>query len=133
MKRTIGIIFLIISFFSVDATISYIKKNKESLNNISEIRAVYISYLEYYNNFYSGGKTINQAKIEKMIDNIEMDGFNTVILHVSPFSDSIYESEIMPYSHTLTGTEGKNPGFDYLEYFITIAHRHNMLSSKDLL
>ena len=53
-----------------------------------------------------------------MIENIKNLGFNTIILHVSPFSDTIYNSLIFPYSITLTGIEGKNPGFDYLEYFI---------------
>ena len=37
--------------------------------------------------------------------------------------DAIYNSKIFPYSYTLTGVEGKNPGFDYLEYFIKKAHQ----------
>lgn len=126
MRNKLGIFFLIISFFTVDATVAYIKKKDvEAVNNIEqdkELRGVYISYLEYYDNFYGGSKTLNQAKINKMIENIKMSGFNTIFLHVSPFSDSIYESKIFPYSHTLSGEEGKNPGFDYLEYFIRKGH-----------
>lgn len=127
MKKRLGIFILIISFLSVDATISYVKKDKnEEIIEDSEIRAVYISYLEYLDNFYGGSITINQSKIDKMIDNIQEEGFNTIILHVSPFSDSIYNSNIMPYSYTLTGVEGKNPGFDYLEYFIKKSHLKNI-------
>ena len=129
MKNKLGIFFLIISFFTVDATISYVKKEKNSVvvqEEIKEIRAIYISYLEYFDNFYGGSKSVNESKIDKMIDNIKMDGFNTIILHVSPFSDAIYSSKIFPYSYTLTGEEGKNPGFDYLEYFIKVGHAKNI-------
>ncbi len=115
---------MVILFFVCDATISYAKKKdylkKDDID--TEIRGIYISYLEYLNNFYGGSKTINQAKIDKMIDNIKSKDLNTIFLHVSPFSDSIYESKLFPYSYTLTGKEGKNPGFDYLDYFIKSAH-----------
>lgn len=129
MKKTIVIFILIISFLGIDATVSYAKKyNKEEvLEKIESIKAIYISYLEYYDNFFNGAKRINEAKIDKMIDNVKSLGFNTIILHVSPFSDAIYNSKIFPYSVTLTGIEGKNPGFDYLEYFIDKTHKKNML------
>ena len=82
-------------FFLIDATVSYAKKNNYSLNKEdNSIRAIYISYLEYYNNFFGGSKTINQVKIDKMIDNVKERNYNTIILHVSPFSDSIYHSKI---------------------------------------
>ena len=93
MKKKVLIIVIIILFFIVDATISYAKKNnvkEEPIDN--EIRAIYISYLEYLNHFSGGSKTINQAKIDKMIDNIKEHNLNCILLHVSPFSDSIYNS-----------------------------------------
>ena len=61
-----------------------------------------------------------------MINYVKEKGLNTIMLHVSPFSDSNYESKLFPYSYTLTGIEGKNPGFDYLEYFIKVAHANNI-------
>ena len=128
MKNKLGIIFLIVSFFTIDATIGYVKKEKRTVDvkEFEEIRAVYISYLEFYENFYGGSKSVNEAKIDKIIKNIKIDGFNTIMLHVSPFSDAIYSSKIFPYSYTLTGEEGKNPGFDYLEYFIKIGHLNDI-------
>ena len=129
MKNKILTIFLIITFFGVDATVNYAKKKDTIIENKivdNEIRAIYISYLEYFSHFYGGSKSVNEAKISKMIDNIYYNKFNVIILHVSPFSDSIYESKIMPYSYTLTGTEGKYPGFDYLDYFIKKSHSKNI-------
>lgn len=114
------VFFFCLLFFITDATISYNNRSNINLTNIKEddMRVVYISYLEYLDNFLGNSATINKAKIDKMINVIESNGFNTIMLHVSPFSDSIYKSKIFPYSNTLTGVEGKNPGFDYLEYFI---------------
>ena len=128
MKKKLGILLIILSFFTVDATINYAKKKDKQIvyKEDEEIKAIYISYLEFYNNFYGGSKSVNQSKIEKMIDNIKNNNFNAIFLHVSPFSDSIYNSKIFPYSIALTGKEGKNPGFDYLEYFIKIAHSRNI-------
>ena len=121
MNKKILIIISIISFLLLDTTVVYTKKEKNE-----ELRIVYISYLEYLNNFYGNSKSINQTKIHKMIDNIKELKFNCIMLHVSPFSDAIYNSKYFPYSYTLTGEEGKNPGFDFLEYFIKIAHQKDI-------
>ena len=127
MKKK-ALIIIIIIFFFTDATVSYAKRKiilkKESDN--SEMRIIYISYLEYLKYFNGKSKVINQTMIDKMIDNISELNFNNIMLHVSPFSDSIYESKLFPYSYTLTGVEGKNPGFDYLNYFIKKAHSNNI-------
>ena len=127
MKKKVLVIIMIMLFLITDATISYAKKSsvKEKVID-SEIRGVYISYLEYLNHFQNNSKLINQTTINKMIDKIKESNLNTILLHVSPFSDSIYESKLFPYSYTLTGIENKNPGFDYLEYFIKEAHAKNI-------
>lgn len=96
------------------------------INEEEEIRGVYISYLEYLTYFQNNAVAINKAYINKMLDNIKSLNFNTIFLHVSPFSDSIYDSRIFPYSYTLSGQEGKNPGMDYLEYFIKESKKRNI-------
>ena len=39
-----------------------------------------------------------------------------------PFSDALYPSRLYPWSHILTGTQGKGPGFDPLEFMVEYAH-----------
>lgn len=112
----------ILMFLSFDSTLIMLKEEEKN----EEIRFIYISYLEYLNNFQGNSVTINKAIIDKMIDKIKYYKFNAIFLHVSPFSDAIYNSKLFPYSYTLTSQEGKNPGFDYLEYFIKKAHRKNI-------
>ena len=123
MNNKILAIIGIVLFLFLDSTVAYMEQ-KEVIDK--ELRIIYISYLEYQNSFMGNSKTINEAKINKIIDNILSLNFNCIMLHVSPFSDAIYKSKYFPYSYTLTGTEGKNPGFDYLEYFIKKAHQKNI-------
>lgn len=114
MKKIFVFFLIFIIFLTGNATVSKNKYVSEDL----EIRGVYISYLEYLTYFKGNSLSINKAYISKMLDNLSSININTIFLQVSPFSDSIYNSKIFPYSYTLTGVEGKNPGMDYLEYFI---------------
>jgi len=118
MKKIVITLSFIFIFLVVDASLIMLKK--DNLDN--EIRFIYISYLEYLESFQENSLKINKAKIAKIIDNIKYYNFNSILLHVSPFSDAIYNSSLLPYSYTLSKEEGKYPGFDYLEYFIKRAH-----------
>lgn len=125
MKK-IFVVFLLMSIFLLGDTIVVSKKNNFLKENDIEIRGIYISYLEYLTYFKNNSLNVNKAYINKMLDNIEGIKANTIFLHVSPFSDAIYKSNTFPYSWTLTGVEGKNPGMDYLDYIIKEAHKRNL-------
>lgn len=125
MKKIFVFFILFISFLFVNALVINNKDTRVSQEDL-EIRGVYISYLEYLSYFQGNAIEINKAYINKMLDNVSSLNFNTIFLHVSPFSDSIYKSKIFPYSYTLTSVEGKNPGMDYLEYFIKEAKKRNI-------
>lgn len=120
MKKIIYSILLSIFFILIDVIVVNNKKKEEIP------KFIYISYLEYERNFMNNTLSINKVLIDKMIDNIKLYKFNAIILHVSPFSDAIYKSQIFPFSRTISGKEGGNPGMDYLEYFIKKAHQKNI-------
>ncbi len=56
---------------------------------------------------------------------VEMN-MNAVFLQVSPEGDAFYHSNIVPWSRYLTGTFGKDPGFDPLAFAIEEAHKRNL-------
>lgn len=62
----------------------------------------------------------------KMIENIASYNINLMIFQVRPTSDAYYESKLNPWSRFITGTEGKNPGFDVLKFVIEEAKKHNI-------
>ena len=127
MKKLLVFFLIFLIFLTGNALII---SNKYNTIEDLEIRGAYISYLEYLTYFQGNSLSINKAYIKKMLDNLKSLNVNTVFLHVSPFSDSIYNSKIFPYSYTLTGTEGKIPGMDYLLYFTNEGIYYNPASYK---
>ena len=63
-----------------------------------------------------------RTMVNKMFDNAKGLGLDSVICHVRPNSDAIYNSKYFPYCRTLTGTEGVDPGYDPLKIMISLAH-----------
>ena len=53
-------------------------------------------------------------------------GINAMFVHVRPFSDALYPSAYYPWSHILTGTQGRDPGYDPLEFMIETTHSLGM-------
>jgi len=49
-----------------------------------------------------------------------------VLAQVRPFGDALYRSSLFPWSHLCTGVQGKDPGFDPLDVFLTEAHRRGI-------
>lgn len=74
------------------------------------------------------GLTVAQQKAEadEILDKVKEMNLNAIFLQVRPSSDALYKSEIYPWSEVLTGTQGKDPGYDPLEYFIEGAHKRGL-------
>ncbi|EFL92327.1 Tim barrel glycosyl hydrolase superfamily hypothetical protein [Candidatus Regiella insecticola LSR1] len=53
-------------------------------------------------------------------------GMNAIIFQVKPNADAFYRSNILPWSTYLTGTLGKDPGYDPLDFIIKEAHKRNL-------
>lgn len=62
------------------------------------------------------------AILDKAVDM----NLNAVFFQVSPEGDAFYKSNIVPWSRYLTGTFGKDPGFDPLAFAIEEAHKRNL-------
>ena len=62
------------------------------------------------------------AILDKAVDM----NMNAVFLQVSPEGDAFYKSDIVPWSRYLTGTFGKDPGFDPLAFAVEQAHKRNL-------
>ena len=65
-------------------------------------------------------------KITKIMDDVKAFGTNTVFFHVRPFSDAIYPSEYYPFSHIISGKQGKEVDYDPLKIAIETAHEKGL-------
>lgn len=89
-----------------------------------EMRAVWISFLEYNQKGYSQAEW--KSYINRVLSDCKAKKFNTVIVHVRPFSDAMYPSEYYPWSRYASGKIGRDPGFDPLAYAVSAAHKRGL-------
>lgn len=92
----------------------------------NEKRGVFISYIEFMNYFDNKTEEEIKKEVDRMIEETNAFHLNRIYLQVRPFSDSIYPSKIFPFSHTVSGKQGKGLSFDLLDYFIKKAHQVNI-------
>lgn len=118
MKRILLLLFLII------VLILLVNKKEIKENNISELRGIYISYIEISKYLNDKDEISSKKEIDKMIDNIKTINCNTIVLQVRPSTDSIYNSKIFPVSKYLSSKESYP--FDVLKYFIEKSHEQNL-------
>lgn len=69
-----------------------------------------------------------QAELIAILDTLKNAGLNAAILQIRPECDALYPSTIEPWSHWLTGQQGRapNPIWDPLQFAIDAAHARNM-------
>lgn len=85
-----------------------------------------IWYAYYELDFKNDTEATFKQKINKMFDSAVDLGCDAVICQVRPFADALYYSEYFPMSVYMTGTQGKDPGYDALEYMVKAAHDRNL-------
>lgn len=91
-----------------------------------EGRGIFLSYIELKN--YLNGKSKEESKrnIKNIIKTMKENHFNLLILQVRTFSDAIYPSRIFPSSKVVVKEEGDILPYDYLDYFLKVAHKEKI-------
>lgn len=97
---------------------------KSKGEDLQELRGVWISYLDW------DKLPADQAGFQKGVDQIlercvELK-MNAVFVHVRSDCDAMYPSAYFPWSRFVTGTQGKDPGYDPLAYFVETAHKRGL-------
>lgn len=72
------------------------------------------------------GAARQQAAMDRMLDSLQVNGFNAVNFQVRSMCDAMYRSSMEPWSSYLTGTRGTDPGFDPLQYVVEGCHKRGM-------
>ncbi|HYK72072.1 MAG TPA: glycoside hydrolase family 10 protein [Pseudoneobacillus sp.] len=67
-----------------------------------------------------------KQEFTKLLDDVTEMGMNSVVVQVKPTADAFYPSEYGPWSEYLTGTQGKDPGYDPLQFMVDEAHKRNL-------
>lgn len=67
-----------------------------------------------------------KQEFNKILDNVTAMKMNAVVVQIRPTADALYKSDLNPWSEVLTGTQGKDPGYDPLDYMVKEAHKRNI-------
>lgn len=67
-----------------------------------------------------------QNALTAKLDNLVKIGVNTVFFQVKPDGNALYRSELLPWSEVLTGTVGRDPGYDPLAFMLAQAHKRGL-------
>lgn len=67
-----------------------------------------------------------QAELKAIFDKCVALKLNAVVLQVRPMCDAFYKSDLEPWSEFLTGTLGKDPGYDPLAFAVKEAHERGL-------
>ncbi|MGG6309732.1 family 10 glycosylhydrolase [Paenibacillus macerans] len=95
----------------------------------NDLRGVWVSTvsnLDWPSKSSYGQAEAQKAEYVKLLDEVQAMGMNAVFVQVRPSADAIYPSNLVPWSSYLTGTAGKDPGYDPLQFLIEETHRRGM-------
>lgn len=69
-----------------------------------------------------------QAELIAILNRMQSMNLNALILQVRPAGDALYASQLEPWTHWLSGTQGKapEPFYDPLEFAIAQCHQRNI-------
>lgn len=70
--------------------------------------------------------TTQKNEMVKYLDVLQKNNFNAVYFQVRTMSDAFYKSSYEPWSSYLTGTRGKDPGWDPLAFVVEECHKRGM-------
>ena len=93
-----------------------------------EFRAVWVATVANIDWPSRAGLPVEEQRSEiiAILDHARALRLNAVILQVRPAADALYPSALEPWSEYLTGTQGRDPGYDPLAVWIAEAHRRGL-------
>ena len=120
-NKLIAVVLITILILSTQGQIAFADINR------NDMRAVWIATI--LNLDYPSVKNDENAQKKEfvtMLDKLQAVGINTVMVQVRPKADAFYKSKINPWSESLTGVQGKDPGYDPMAFMIAETHKRGM-------
>jgi uncharacterized lipoprotein YddW (UPF0748 family) len=100
------------------------------INPKRDLRGVFVASVYSLNwpTNRTASPAVQQAELITILNNLKLNGYNTVFLQVRSECDALYASTIEPWSQWLTGTQGLAPAplWDPLAFAIKEAHARGL-------
>ncbi len=94
------------------------------VNFADDLKGMWVSYLELDAAFKNADVAAARGYIDKVMDTLKNDGFNTVFFHVRAHGDAYYKSDIFPAADSIAHL--LKADFDPLAYAVEAAHKRGL-------
>ena len=111
-----------------DGTIPFVPSNPETIDG--DWKALWLSQFDLQPIYTSGSTQRPEAdfrkRMEQVLDNTVSDGFNTVVLQLRPYADSMYPSEVYPPSKYSMGSYAGEFTYDPIAIIVELCKERNL-------
>ncbi len=91
-----------------------------------EVRAVWLTTIGGIDWPRSHNAAEQRNEMVQILDQLKRVNINTVLIQTRVRASTIYPSAIEPFDLCLTGTHGRNPGYDPLQFIVDECHKRGM-------
>ena len=91
-----------------------------------EVRAVWLTTIGGIDWPRNHTAAAQKRELTTMLDQLQRVGINTVLVQTRVRASTIYPSAMEPFDICLTGTHGRSPGYDPLQFIVDECHRRGM-------
>ena len=91
-----------------------------------EIRAVWVATVGRMDWPKANTQSLQKDEMIKYLDKFQQYNINAVVMQIRPCADAFYASAFEPWSDVLTGKQGRDPGYDVLQWLIDEVHKRGM-------
>jgi uncharacterized lipoprotein YddW (UPF0748 family) len=92
----------------------------------TEVRAVWVTTAAALDWPHVSGKAAQRESLRRLVHDLYKAHFNTIYFQVRPRGDALYRSRYEPWAEALSGTLGKDPGWDPCAFILEEAHALGM-------
>ena len=111
-----------------DGTVPFVPDHPEVID--SDWKAIWLSQFDMQPIYTNGSKQRDETdfrnRMAEVLDNVQSDGFNTVVLQLRPNADSIYPSDVYPPSKYATGSYANEFTYDPVAIIMELCRERNL-------
>ena len=131
MLPTILSVVLLCSVVAISNNVNNKPDTSEKIMTVSnnyteEMKGIWVTYMDL--DMQSTDKSYDsfKSKFKKIANTSKEKGFNSLRVQLRPYCEALDKSSYFPYSHILTGEQGKNPNYDPLKFMCKYTHKLGM-------
>lgn len=106
--------------------VRFVSQNRYFPLNFKVQKSVWISYIELSEMMTKKSQKEFEEAVNEVFQNVKKYGCNTVYVHVRPFGDAFYKSQVYPPTRFYFDRVNENYPYDALEIMVNQAHMHGL-------